>query len=225
MSGASIPSEGTGMNRVAASEAHGVHSPHSIPANDGRGRLGMWLFVSTEILLFGGLFLLYSAYRWRHHADFHTASMLLDRVFGTTNTIVLITSSLFVVLSIHWLRERRLALAKLFLGLTLLCGLTFLVIKGFEWGHKFESGLYPNAPHLLSLPFGEILYFGLYFSMTGLHALHVIAGMTVFTYVFRGMSKGRVTPERPILLENVGLFWHLVDIIWIFLFPLFYLIS
>lgn len=210
--------------REAAAPAKG-EGHRAEPWNPDRGRLGMWLFICTEVLLFGGLFLLYSAYRFKHPAEFHAASALLDRVFGTTNTIVLITSSLTVVLSIFELKKGNIGRSRLFLLLTVLCGLVFLVIKGFEWGAKFEHGLYPDAPHLLSMKFGEILYFGLYFTMTGLHALHVIVGMSILSYIWARIGRGTVTPGKPIILENAGLFWHLVDIIWIFLFPLFYLIS
>jgi cytochrome c oxidase subunit 3 len=182
-----------------------------------RGRIGMWLFICTEILLFGGLFLLYSVYRYKHPGDFHEASLDLSRFAGTLNTIVLITSSLTAAMAVHELREGRVARSRLFIGATLLFALTFLTVKGFEWGAKFEHGLYPNAAHLLSLPPGQILYFGLYFTMTGLHAIHVIVGMGIFGYGLRSM--------RPMLIENATLFWHLVDVIWIFLFPLFYLIS
>ncbi|MEI6874139.1 MAG: cytochrome c oxidase subunit 3 family protein [Spirochaetota bacterium] len=209
----------------AAAPAHGHATTAATPHNPALGRLGMWLFICTEILIFGGLFLLYSVYRYRHHDDFHAASALLDRVFGTTNTIVLITSSLTAVLSIHELRLGNKGRSRLFLLFTILCGFAFLGIKSFEWGAKFEHGLYPGAAHLMSLPFGEILYFGLYFTMTGLHAIHVIIGMSIFAYIYRRIGKGTVTGEKPIVLENAGLFWHLVDIIWIFLFPLFYLIS
>ena len=206
------------------SDHHGAS--HSQPAFDeDRGRIGMWLFICTEILLFGGLFLLYSVYRYKHSVDFHAASLDLSRLDGTINTIVLITSSLTAALAVHELREGRVARTRLFVYATLLLALTFLVVKGFEWAEKFRHGLYPDAAHLLTLPKGQILYFGLYFTMTGLHALHVIVGMSVFGYALRSMAKGRVGPERPILVENATLFWHLVDVIWIFLFPLFYLIS
>ena len=113
----------------------------------------------------------------------------------------------------------------LFLGATIACGLAFLVVKGFEWAAKFEHGLYPNAAVLLSRPQGEILYFGLYFTMTGLHALHVIIGIGVLSVMVSFVARGKATQERSAGLENAGLYWHLVDIIWIFLFPLFYLIS
>ena len=193
--------------------------------SEDRGRIGMWLFICTEILLFGGLFLLYSVYRYKHPGDFHDASLDLSRFAGTLNTLVLITSSLTAALAVHELREGRPGRARLFIGATLLFALTFLTVKGFEWGAKFEHGLYPNATYLLSLPPGQILYFGLYFTMTGLHAIHVIVGMGLFGYCLRAMRRGVVTAKRPILVENTTLFWHLVDVIWIFLFPLFYLIS
>jgi len=189
------------------------------------GRLGMWLFLCTEILLFGGLFLLYAVYRFKHSAEFHQASLELNRFHGTLNTAVLISSSLTVALAIHSLAEGRLRRTSLFLGVTLLGGLAFLVVKGFEWGEKFAHGLYPGSPELLAGPKGEVLYFGLYFMMTGLHALHVLVGLGVLAVVLALLLRGRVSRERPILLENAGLYWHLVDVIWIFLFPLFYLIT
>jgi cytochrome c oxidase subunit III len=219
------------MSEIAGAPAgdpgrHGAPlAPKAEPLAGDRGRIGMWLFICTEILLFGGLFLLYSVYRYKHPGDFHEASLDLSRFDGTLNTIVLITSSLTAALAVHELREGRLARTRLLIGATLLLALTFLTVKGFEWAAKFEHGLYPDAPHLLSLPPGQILYFGLYFTMTGLHAIHVIAGMGVFGFGLRSMSKGRVSAAKPILIENATLFWHLVDVIWIFLFPLFYLIS
>ena len=189
------------------------------------GRVGMWLFISTEILLFGGLFLLYSMYRFKNPADFHAGSRELSRFFGTLNTAFLITSSFTVVLAVHSLRQNRSGKAGLFILATIGFAFAFLVVKAIEWSAKFEHGLYPNAHVLLSRPNGEMLYFGLYFMMTGLHALHVIAGAGVLSFVFVWIKRGRVTAERPILLENAGLFWHLVDIIWIFLLPLFYLVA
>ena len=112
-----------------------------------------------------------------------------------------------------------------FLGATIALGAAFLVVKGFEWAAKFEHGLYPRAEVLLGKPPGEILYFGLYFTMTGLHALHVIIGMGVLAVMLSFVARGKATQEKSAALENAGLYWHLVDIIWIFLFPLFYLIS
>ena len=189
-------------------------------------RVGMWLFILSEILIFGGLFLLYAMYRAKHPADFHAASLELSRFDGTLNTIVLLTSSLTAALAVFSLQElnkrRRTAL---YLAATVGCGLVFLVVKAFEWGAKFEHGLYPRAAVLDARPHGEILYFGLYFMMTGLHALHVIIGMAILAVIIRFIARGKATQQKSAALENAGLYWHLVDIIWIFLFPLFYLIS
>ena len=189
-------------------------------------RVGMWLFLCSEILLFGGLFLLYSMYRAVHPADFHNASMELSRFDGTLNTSILLTSSLTAALGIYFFKEKRDSnKASLFLAITVGFGLAFLVVKAFEWGAKFEHGLYPRSPTLLARPVGEILYIGLYFTMTGLHALHVMVGMGVLSVLLSFIRRGTLPHERVQMLENGGLYWHLVDIIWIFLFPLFYLIT
>ena len=194
-------------------------------AESERGRIGMWLFIGTEILLFGGLFLLYAVYRTRSPADFHAASLELSRFDGTLNTSLLITSSFTLALGILALQRDRARRASLLVGVTMALGAVFLVVKGFEWAQKFGRGLYPNSPILAARGPGEVLYFGLYFTMTGLHAVHVIAGIGVLGTMLVFLRRGRVTSGRPILLENAGLYWHLVDVIWIFLFPLFYLIS
>lgn len=190
-----------------------------------RGRIGMWLFIGTEILLFGGLFLLYSTYRYKHPVEFHTASRELSRFDGTLNTAILITSSFTVAIAILALERGERRRTMLFLLATLALAASFLVVKGFEWGTKFRHGLYPQSPTLLARPKGEILYIGLYFTMTGLHALHVLVGGSALAVALRMVRRGTVRAERPVVLRNAGLFWHLVDVIWIFLFPLFYLIS
>jgi cytochrome c oxidase subunit 3 len=189
------------------------------------GRLGMWLFIATEFLLFGGMFLLYSMYRLKNPTDFHAGSLELSRFFGTLNTCILITSSFTVALAVHSLTENKKKRAQLFILSTIAFAFGFLIVKTFEWSAKFEHGLYPKAAVLMGKPKGEILYFGLYFMMTGLHAVHVIVGIFVLSTVFVMIRRNRITADHPIVLENAGLYWHLVDIIWIFLFPLFYLIS
>jgi cytochrome c oxidase subunit 3 len=189
-------------------------------------RVGMWLFLLSEILLFGGLFLLYAVYRSKHPADFHASSLELSRFDGTLNTAILLTSSLTAVAAVFSLQGlNKPKRAAFFLGATIAFGAAFLAVKAFEWTAKFEHGLYPNAAVLMKRPPGEILYFGLYFTMTGLHALHVIIGMAVLSVMLAFVLRGKATQERSASLENAGLYWHLVDIIWIFLFPLFYLIS
>jgi cytochrome c oxidase subunit 3 len=189
------------------------------------GRVGIWLFIATEIILFGGLFLLYTMYRLKNPADFHAGSLELNRILGALNTVILITSSLAVALGIAALQGGRPGQSALFVGATIACAFGFLIVKAFEWTAKFHHGLYPNAKVLLSLSKGENLFFGLYYMMTGLHAVHVLVGIGVLSVMLVRVVRGTITPGNPIYLVNSGLYWHLVDIIWIFLFPLFYLIS
>ncbi len=191
--------------------------------DDFGSKLGMWLFLVTEMVLFGGLFLAYSAMRHRYPGEFHQAGAELNATLGVINTVVLLTSSLTMVLSIVATQRSEMKRAMAFLATTIGLGAVFLVIKAFEWAAKFHHGLYPNSPHLATLPPGEQVFFGLYFSMTGLHGLHIIAGMGVLSWVLWMMARGRVRADRYIHLENGGLYWHLVDVVWIFLLPLFYL--
>lgn len=191
--------------------------------DDEGSRLGMWLFLVTEMVLFGGLFIAYSYMRARYPVEFHRAGAELNVTLGVINTVVLLTSSLTVVLSIVAIQRGEKARSMGLLAATLGLGALFLVIKSFEWAAKFHHGLYPNAPHLATLPPGEQIFFGLYFTMTGLHGLHVLAGLAFLAWVLRLQAQGQVRQDRYILLENGGLYWHLVDVIWIFLLPLFYL--
>ncbi|MFN3306811.1 MAG: cytochrome c oxidase subunit 3 family protein [Candidatus Kapaibacteriota bacterium] len=187
-------------------------------------KIGMWLFLFTELLLFGGLFLLYMAYRLQYSKDFVIAGQELNLVMGTINTIVLLTSSLTMALSIAAIQRGKNTLSIIFLISTILFALVFMVIKYFEWSEKFHHGIAPNSPELLSKPNGEIIYFGMYYSMTGLHALHVIIGVVILSFMLFFLLRNRINESDYIKLENSGLYWHLVDLIWIFLFPLFYLI-
>jgi cytochrome c oxidase subunit 3 len=188
-------------------------------------KIGMWLFLLSEILLFGGLFILYSVYRFKNPTEFHLAAEGLNRPFGTLNTLLLITSSLTMALSISFLQKGNQRLSQLFLASTIFFGLFFLGIKYFEWSGKIHHGIYPNSPDLLTRGKGEVLFFGLYYSMTGLHGLHVLVGLGILFAMFLLMKKGKVGQDHFVPLENSGLYWHLVDIVWIFLFPLFYLIT
>ena len=186
-------------------------------------RLGMWLFLMTEIVLFSGLFICYSYMRSRYPAEFHHAGTELNVKLGVINTLVLLTSSLTVVLSIVAIQRSEKKRAMGLLGATIALGFVFLVIKSFEWAAKFHHGLYPNSPHLGTLPPGEQVFFGLYFTMTGLHGLHVLVGIGVLAVMLWWVATDRIRADRYIHLENSGLYWHLVDVIWIFLLPLFYL--
>jgi cytochrome c oxidase subunit 3 len=188
-----------------------------------RAKIGMWLFLLTEFMLFGALFLLYAAYRHQFPAAFHEASLELNLAMGAANTAILLTSSLFVALSVHALQRQRAGRTRLFLAAALLLGAAFLGVKAAEWGEKIAHGIYPSSPVLLERSSAEILYFGLYFTMTGLHALHVIVGLGVLVGVLLMLRRGP-GGNRLAVLDNAGLYWHMVDIIWIFLFPLYYLI-
>jgi len=188
-------------------------------------KMGMWLFLFTEVLLFGGMFLVYAVYRYKYPDQFHLAAMELNTNIGTLNTIILLTSSLTVAISISALQKGSRVISLIMLSATLILAIMFLVNKYFEWTTKFEHGIFPGSKELLNKPNGQILFFGLYFVMTGLHALHVIIGMVVLTFMLVFIVKKSVTSDNCIKLENSGLYWHLVDLIWIFLFPLFYLIQ
>ncbi len=188
-------------------------------------RFGMWLFIFTELLLFTGLFIVYSVYRYRNWQAFHLAAEELDTFIGSLNTVILLASSATIAMSITAIQLKQKKTALVLMSITLLIGLAFLVNKYFEWSLKIEHGLYPGSETLQEFGQGEVLFFGLYFFMTGLHALHIIAGLVFISFVFYYVVKDRVRHDNYVLLENAGLYWHLVDIIWIFLFPLFYLIT
>ena len=187
-------------------------------------KMGMWLFLFTELLLFGGLFLLYAVYSNRYPAEFSHAAKSLSLLHGSINTIVLLTSSLFVVLSLISLRTNSKRGALIYLSGTILCALVFTCIKGIEWHAKFEHGIFPNSPALLEKPKGEIVFFNLYFIITGLHAIHVFIGAVILSVMTWWIHRNTLTPENDIFLENSGLYWHLVDLIWIYIFPLFYVV-
>jgi len=188
-------------------------------------KTGMWLFVLSEILLFGGLFILYSVYRYKYASAFHLAAEELSRPFGTINTLILVTSSLTMALSIFSLKKGDRTSSLMFLAATLFLGSLFLLIKYFEWTGKISHQIFPDSPRLLERNQGEILFYGLYYSMTGLHGLHVLVGLGVLCVMGILIAKQKINRANVIPLENSGLYWHLVDIIWIFLFPLFYLIT
>lgn len=196
------------------------------PHKDYQGsKMGMWIFLFTEILLFGGLFVLYAVYLHRYEPEFHAASQNLDRIMGTANTLVLITSSMFAALGVVALQKGEIRRCQWFVVLTLVLAGAFLVIKYFEWTAKFHHGLYPGSEVMATHPPGEMVYFALYFTMTGLHGVHVVVGMAVLTWVLWLIRIGQANKEDFVVLENAGLYWHLVDLIWIYLFPLFYLIT
>ena len=193
--------------------------------DDEASKLGMWLFIFTELLLFGGLFLVYSIFRAEYPLAFHESSLELSVTIGAINTIVLLFSSMTIAMALTAIQKNDQKRALIFIGITLFCAAIFLVNKYFEWGHKFEMRLYPGSPLMPLLGRGYLLYFSLYFFMTGLHALHIIIGMTLLVICYFKVKSKNINSKDYVLLENGALYWHLVDLIWIFLFPLMYLIS
>ena len=190
-------------------------------------RLGMWLFLATELLLFGGLFTAYSVYRWLYGETFAEASHHLNLALGTVNTVVLITSSLTVALAHHAAHHGRGKQAAGLLAITLVFALGFLVIKGFEWSHDFHEGLLPGRYYTFEgmTSTGAPMFFTLYFLLTGLHGLHVVIGMTILTVLMVLAWRGHYDHGYSTPLELGGMYWHLVDLVWIFLYPLLYLVS
>jgi cytochrome c oxidase subunit III len=189
--------------------------------------LGMWTFLATEILFFGGLFLVYTVYRLAYPQAFAEASNHLDVVLGAVNTAVLIGSSLTMVLAVHSARIGSRRGLILFLLATLVLGGIFLGIKGVEYAHKFHEHLVPGADFRFTGadPRHAAIFFSIYFAMTGMHALHMIIGAgLILTLVGMAWCR-RFSPEYFTPVEMVGLYWHFVDIVWIFLFPLLYLIG
>ncbi len=197
----------------------------TIHRDDEGDKMGMWIFIFTELLLFGGLFLVYAVFRAKYSADFHVAAIELDAFIGTANTVILLTSSMTVAMSITALQKGNSKRAIMLLLATLILATVFMVNKYFEWSGKIHHGLYPGSDLMLELERGELLFFGLYFMTTGLHALHVLIGMAVLAIIAFRIKSGHVTPDDHVFLENGGLYWHLVDLIWIFLFPLLYLVT
>jgi len=193
--------------------------------------LGMFVFLLTELMMFGGLFCAYLVYRTLYFPSFLEASRHMDLTIGAVNTAVLICSSLTMALGVQAAQQGRRKTIVLCLLLTLLFGGAFLVLKGVEYHHHWAVHEVPgiNFEFSSSVPLVDVgkvqLFFVLYFIMTGLHALHMLIGLGLVTWITIEAGKGRYTPEYHNPVENVGLYWHFVDLVWIYLFPLLYLIS
>lgn len=178
-------------------------------------RLGIWCFLATEVLLFGGLFTAYILFRLQYPVLFHAEHLKLNRNLGLVNTVILITSSLTMALGIAAIRRGRQFLSRVCIALTILMALGFLGVKYVEWSEDFTHGLFP----------GTNMFFSLYFMMTGLHGLHVAAGICALCAVLVMACRGKYSPQYATPVEISGLYWHFVDLVWIYLFPLFYLVG
>lgn len=229
-------------------DAHGhAHHPRlahhfdSMEVQQNAAKLGMWLFLTTEVLLFSGLFVAYAVFRALHPDMFRSVSHLLDMKMGAINTGVLLFSSLTMALAVRAAQLGQKKWLSINLLLTLACGFGFLTIKYFEYHHKIEYGLTPGnwfnpnmADHHVSdfllANSGQTLdnvrsFFGIYYCMTGLHGLHVIIGMGCIFWIWTRAMRNQFDPDYYYPVEIVGLYWHLVDLIWIYLFPLLYLVD
>ena len=188
---------------------------------------GIWLFMVTEILMFGGLFVAYIIYHNIYPQMFAEGASHLDWRLGFLNTLVLILSSFTMALSIFFIQNGKNQKATWMLLVTLICAATFMVVKYFEYTHKFHLGLLPgkffNYAEAQSSNLG--LYFSFYFCMTGLHGIHVMLGMGLITWVLIRNLRDEFDPHYFTAVEGVGIFWHIVDLIWIYLFPILYLIG
>jgi cytochrome c oxidase subunit III len=216
-----------GKSRLADSRAVVLHQFDDVEQQYEAASLGMWVFLLTEIMFFGGLFTGYAVYRAAYPLAFAEGSRHLDILLGGVNTAVLIGSSLTMALAVHSAQVgERQALVR-FLLLTMLLGLVFLGIKGLEYAHKFEEHLVPGQSFVAGGPHAQQiqLFFGFYFSMTGMHAVHMVIGIGILAVLARQAWRGRFSPAFFTPVELTGLYWHFVDIVWIYLFPLLYLLG
>lgn len=199
--------------------------PNSGHSRDDEGKkMGMWLFLFTEVLLFGGLFMVYAIYRFQYFDAFKIVAEHMNITLGAVNTVVLIASSLTVAMSITAIKKGLDNVAVLLIITTILLALTFMVNKYFEWSDHIHHGFYMGADTFNNLAKGEGMFLFLYYFMTGLHGLHVVVGAVLLGIVAYRIMHGRITSDNYVFHENAGLYWHLVDLIWIYLFPLFYLL-
>jgi cytochrome c oxidase subunit 3 len=227
-----------GSSTPAAAAAHGAppelrHHFVDMEAQKEASALGMWIFLVTEVLFFGGMFTAYVIYRASYTRAFEGASNLLDIRLGAFNTVVLIVSSLTMALAVRAGQMGKKNLILLFLALTILLGSTFLGVKVVEYTQKFQHHEVPG-PHFVvpldeethqPLPRQSEMFFSLYFCMTGLHALHMIIGIGLLLWLMARARRGEFTASYNTPVDMVGLYWHFVDVVWIFLFPLLYLLG
>jgi cytochrome c oxidase subunit III len=215
------------MAKAEVIEHHHAHHFASAEDEFEAAKQGMWIFLVTEVLMFGGLFVAYGIFRGLYADMFHEAHQYLAWKLGALNTVVLITSSVTMVLAVIATQKGQKDKAILFLICTFLLACCFLVVKYFEYTHKFHDGLLPGGFFTNT----EIhdkkasLFFSLYFMMTGLHGIHVLIGMGVIAWVLKRTIRGEFSPEYYTPVELVGFYWHFVDLVWIYLFPLLYLVG
>ena len=224
------------MSTPAATIAHGHHGhddptlQHHFSTKEQQfdtAKIGMWLFLATEILMFGGLFVGFGLMQGKFPEAFLQAHHHLDKSLGALNTIVLLVSSFTMVMAVWAASKSKQKQLITYLFITLVCAGIFLVVKYFEYSHKFHEGLLPGRfyHHAGDTVPGQFMFFSFYFMMTGLHGFHILGGMVVITWLLIRAMKGHFNANYYTPVDLVGLYWHLVDMIWIYLFPLLYLIQ
>lgn len=224
--------------KASPREAPLAHHFESYAQQREAAELGVWVFLVTEIMFFGGLFTAYTIYRWAYPAAFAEGSRHLDVELGAMNTAVLLSSSLSMALAVRAAQTGKRTLTAALLVATIALGSVFLAVKGYEYHHKYVEGLIPGAnfryPASPGAPAHDLstspanglqLFFILYFSMTGLHAIHMIIGIGILAWLIIPVLRGRFSPRNYNWVEGTGLYWHFVDVVWIFLFPLLYLLG
>lgn len=187
--------------------------------------LGMWTFLATEVLFFGALFVAYTLYRHFYFADFGAASKQTDVWFGTTNSVILLTSSFSVAIAVRAAKLNNLKTAVRGLLCTVVLGVSFLVVKGFEYHDDISKHLVPGPDFTSTLPLHAQIFFWLYWAMTGLHAVHVTVGIVVLSVVTAWTWRLKNIPAKVTTIELAALYWHFVDIVWLYLYPLLYLVN
>jgi cytochrome c oxidase subunit 3 len=188
-------------------------------------RLGMWTFLATEVMFFGGMFMAYIVYRHEYPQAFAIASKHTDLFYGTINTAILLTSSLWMALAVNATAENRRKQSVMFLLLTILFALGFLGVKALEYTKDLREHLLPGNNFLVPRSPKTDLFFFLYWAMTGLHGLHVLIGIGILSVIAFLASREKFSSEYYNPVEVSGLYWHFVDIVWIFLYPLLYLVD
>lgn len=212
---------------MSASNPYLAHHFETIEQQRETVTFGMWVFLITEIMFFGGIFMAYAVY-WNLHPEvFHHMSQELDVKLGAINTVILLTSSLTMALAVNAAQNGQKKKLVTMLVATILFAFGFLIVKTIEYTHKYEHGLIPGAFWHHATEFGDKaqLFFGFYFAATGLHGVHVVIGIGLLTWFLIDAIRGKFPKERYQPVEIVGLYWHFVDLVWIYLFPLFYLIG
>ncbi|MEP7354023.1 MAG: cytochrome c oxidase subunit 3 [Acidobacteriota bacterium] len=220
-----------------AHEAHDEHNPfhqHHFATMEQQfdtSKLGMWLFLATEVLMFGGLFVGFGLMQGRYPQEFLEAHTHLQKFPGVLNTVVLLFSSWTMVMAVHAAQTGQKAKLRMYLLITIACAVVFLGVKYYEYSHKFEEHLLPGifyhhqATDSLPNSWGYATFFSFYFMMTGLHGIHIIIGIGLLTWLYIKAGKDEFSSAYFTPVDLVGLYWHIVDMIWIYLFPLYYLIT